>query len=342
MVHMNHVTCSNRSQYQIQSPKRRPGGQTATVRDQTQFAHERTGRIQMPFKNPQYLVETEWLADHLDDPDIRIIDCTAYMPNYFEESAADKVEIVSGREHWEEGHIPGSGFADIVNDLVDPDNGRFMFPMPPPEQFSEVMTGLGVDQGTRVVLYDDMVNVFATRIWWMFRAFGFENAAVLNGGWAKWTAEGRPVSTDPAPHYDANFIASPRTDRIATRDEVLAAIDDGSTCLINALDPDEYAGKGPNRYGRQGHIPTSTNLSFLGVLDMDANTFLSPEEIRKVSEEAGAFDGERVITYCGGAIAATSAAFVLTLLGVENVAVYDGSMTEWAADSSLPLVTGMA
>ncbi|MDA1256900.1 MAG: sulfurtransferase [Chloroflexi bacterium] len=296
----------------------------------------------MTFKNPQYLVETDWLANHIGDPDLRVLDCTVYMPNYFEESAAEKVEIVSGREHWDQGHIPGSAFADIVGELVDPDNDRFMFPIPDADQFSRVMSRLGIGDDSRVVLYDDMVNVFATRMWWMLRAFGFENAAVLNGGWAKWNAEGRPVSTDPTVHAASQFVARARPDRIATKDEVSASIGADTSCLINALDPDEYEGKGPNRYGRQGHIPGSANMSFLSLLDMDSNTFLAPGELRKVSESAGALNAERVIAYCGGAIAATSAAFVLTLLGAENVAVYDGSMTEWAADPSLPLVTGPA
>ena len=114
-----------------------------------------------------------------------------------------------------------------------------------------------------------------------------------------------------------------RPELIATKDEVLAAIDSPATCLINALDPDEYAGRGPVRYGRPGHIPSSVNVSFLNVLDLETNTYLKPEQFKN----AGAMKKDRIITYCGGAIAASSNAFVLTLLGVDNVAIYDGSMT---------------
>lgn len=293
----------------------------------------------MTFQNPQYLVETDWLHAHLDDADLRILDCTVYLPNYFDASAAEKVEIVSGRRNWEQGHIPGSAFADLVQDLCDPHNPRFMFPMPPAEQFAAAMSRYGVGEGTRVVLYDDMVNIWAARVWWMLRAFGFEQAAVLNGGWQKWTREGRPISTAPPTYAPARFVARSRPELIATKDEVLAAVDQQTTCLINALDPDEYAGRGPVRYGRAGHIPSSVNVSFLSVLDPDTNAYLPPERLREQCDQVGARSKDRVITYCGGAIAACSAAFVLTLLGVDNVAVYDGSMTEWAADPALPLVT---
>jgi thiosulfate/3-mercaptopyruvate sulfurtransferase len=134
-------------------------------------------------------------------------------------------------------------------------------------------------------------------------------------------------------------VARPRPELIATKDEVLAAIDHQATCLINALDPDEHAGRGPVRYGRPGHIPSSVNVSFLNVLAPDTNAYLNPEQLREQFNRAGALHNDRVITYCGGGIAACSDAFVLTLLGVDKVAVYDGSMTEWAADATLPLVT---
>jgi thiosulfate/3-mercaptopyruvate sulfurtransferase len=293
----------------------------------------------MTFQNPQYLVETDWLHTHLNDANLRILDCTVYLPNYFDASAAEKIEIVSGRAHWKQGHIPGSAFADLVQDLCDPRNTRFMFPMPTAEQFAAAMSRYGVGEGTRVVLYDDMANIWAARVWWMLRAFGFEHAAVLNGGWNKWTQEGRPISTAPPTYAPAQFVARPRPELIATKDEVLAAVNQQTTCLINALDPNEHAGRGPVRYGRPGHIPSSVNVSCLGVLDPNTNAYLPPNQLRAQFMQVGALHKDRVITYCGGAIAACSDALILTLLGVDNVAVYDGSMTEWAADPTLPLVT---
>ena len=158
-----------------------------------------------------------------------------------------------GREHWEQGHIPGSTFADLVQDLCDSHNTRFMFPMPTAERFTEAMSRYGVGEGTRVMLYDDMVNIWAARVWWMLRAFGFDHAAVLNGGWQKWIREGRPISTAPPTYAPASFVARPRPELIATKGEVLAAIDQQATCLINALDPDEYAGRGPVRRSVRPH-----------------------------------------------------------------------------------------
>ena len=286
------------------------------------------------------LVDTAWLEEHLADRDLRIIDCTVYLPNYFEESAGTKLEIVPGRADYDAGHIPGSVYVDLVDDLTDHENDRFAFPMPDAEQFASVMSRLGVGPGTRVVVYDRMANMWAARVWWMLRAFGFDDAAVLSGGWAKWTAEGRPLATEPGRYPPTEFVARPRLAVIATRDDVLAAMQDPHACIVNALDPDEYAGRGPTRYGRAGHIPTSVNVSFLDVLDPDTNAFLPLEELRRKFAAVGALDAERAITYCGGGIAASTDAFLLTLLGAKNVALYDGSMTEWAADASLPLTTG--
>jgi thiosulfate/3-mercaptopyruvate sulfurtransferase len=285
----------------------------------------------------RYLVDGAWLQDHLDDPELRILDCTVYLPNYFEESAQEKVEIVPGLQDYTRAHIPGSVYVDLVGDLTDKSNKGFMFPMPSADQFASVMSRLGVAEGTRVVLYDRMVNIWAARVWWMLRAFGFTNAAILDGGWAKWTAEGRPTSAAPAAYPFGNFVARFQPDRIATKEEVRAAIDDESTCLVNALDPEEFSGRGPVRYGRPGHIPTSVNVSFLGVLNSETNAYLPLDAIRAQFASAGVLGKDRIITYCGGGIAACSDAFLLTLIGARNVAVYDGSMTEWAADPELPL-----
>lgn len=294
----------------------------------------------MAFVNPQYLVETGWLAEHLDDSDLRIIDCTSYLPDYFEKVEAKKA---SGRDNYEQGHIPGAVYVDLIDDLSDPNRPELMYPMPSSEQFAAVMSRLGVGDGTRVILYDGFLNMWSTRVWWMLRAFGFDNAAVLNGGWQKWVAEGRPVSTESGSYPLADFVSRPRPELIATKEDVLSAIKDEEARLINALSEAEHTGDPnfPHHYTRPGHIPGSANVPFTGVIDLEGTSaYVDPVELREQFEAAGALDGEKVITYCGGGIAASQAAHILTLLGVENVALYDGSLTEWGADPSLPMVTG--
>src|SRR4051812_5750686 len=160
-------------------------------------------RSAMTIVNPQYLVETDWLAEHLDDPDLRIIDCTQYLPNYTDQA---EITTVSGRENYTLGHIPGAAYVDLLGQLTDPNRPGFYAPMPPADQFAAVMGRLGVGDGTRVVLYDDFLGMYAARIWWMLRPFGFDNAAVLNGGWPKGGSEDRPVSTDPAKIPPATFV----------------------------------------------------------------------------------------------------------------------------------------
>ncbi len=291
----------------------------------------------MNLSDRRYLVETDWLQDHLDEPELRVIECTSLIPNYFEPSSADGLILESGRKDWEDGHIPKSAFADFLDDLSDRSNERLMYAMPSAEQFAAAMSKLGVGEGTAVVLYDRQLNMWASRLWWMLRAFGFDNAAVLNGGWIKWTAEGRTVSTE-APNYPrTQFVTKPRPELIAARDQVQAAIGNERASLVNALDPDEFAGKPPHRYSRAGRIPSSVNVPFFTTADPETHMFARDDELKKLLDACGATDKDEVICYCGGGIAACNTAWALTRLGVDNVSVYDGSMTEWAADPSLPI-----
>jgi len=289
----------------------------------------------MTFAHPQYLVETDWLETHLTDPDLRVLDCTVLF-----DADDHGYYLASGREAWAQGHIPGSGFADLMSDLSDQEN-PLPFMMPPATQFTAAMSRYGVGDGTRVVLYEASgnmwANMWAARVWWMLRAF-FDQAAVLNGGWHKWTMEGRPISTEPCRYPPARFTARPRQELWADKREVLAAIGDGGTCLINALTAEDYAGTRA-LYGRPGHIPSSVNVPTIALVDPVTHAYLPAAQLRAKFAAVGALNHERVITYCGGAIAASSDAFVLTLLGVTNVAVYDGSLLEWAPDPTLPMET---
>jgi thiosulfate/3-mercaptopyruvate sulfurtransferase len=286
-----------------------------------------------------FLATASWLADNIDDPNLRVLECTVFLRP--REDGKPGYAVVSGREEWAEGHIPGSGFADLPNELSDRDSSlRFM--MPPAEQFADAMGRHGVGDDSQVVLYDRAGNMWAARIWWMLRAFGFDNARVLDGGWNTWASEGRAISTAAAAYPRSAFTPRPRPELIATKEDVLAAMESGQSCIVNALNAAQHRGE-VAPYGRAGHISGSVNIPAMGsggVVDPQTQLYHSPGEIRRRFEEAGAKANERVITYCGGGIAASSAAFAATMAGYANVAVYDASLSEWAADDSLPMATG--
>jgi thiosulfate/3-mercaptopyruvate sulfurtransferase len=289
----------------------------------------------MTTETSRYLVETDWLEEHLDDPGVRVLECTTILRR----GDDGRLQASSGRDAWAASHIPGSVFADLPGDLSDRGTAlRFM--MPPAEQFAVAMSGYGVGEGVRAVLYDRAAGMWAARIWWMLRAFGFEDAAVLNGGWKKWTAEGRATSSAPPPARRAEFTARLRPELIANRDEVLLATSDEATCLINALSEEQHRGEGASPYGRPGHITSSVNVPANSLVDPETNAYLPLEVLRERFADVGATEAGKVITYCGGGIAASNDAFALTLLGVENVAIYDASLSEWAADDSLPMEVG--
>jgi thiosulfate/3-mercaptopyruvate sulfurtransferase len=286
----------------------------------------------MPEQKLEPLVETDWLFNHLDDPDLRILDCTVFL-----RPVEGGVRPESGRAQWEQAHIPGAGFADLLGDLSDTST-RLPIMMPPAEQFAAAMERYGVSDDSRVVLYDAGAHVWAARVWWMLRAFGFERAAVLNGGWAKWTREQRPTSSGAvSPRLDGRFTARVRPKLIADWKEVQAALSDRDVRLVNALSADEHSGK-ITRVARPGHIPGSVNVPAGSLLDPATNTYLNTGELRALFERAGLLGPQRVIAYCGGGIAACGDAFVLTLLGAKDVAVYDGSLVEWSSRPELPLV----
>lgn len=278
----------------------------------------------------QPLVEPAWLEEHLDDPDLRVVDATVQVKLW------PFPRIRSGRRGFKRSHIPGAAFADLL-ELSDPNAPPHTFTMPSAERFAAYMGRLGIGDGVRVVVYDGRENMWAARLWWMLRTFGFDDAAILNGGWTAWQLEGRPTSSKPCRYLSTTFTPRPRPELIVSKEEVLTAIEDTATCIVSALGRRQHRGE-RNEYGRRGHIPGAKNVTAWQILDRETKRYRPAEELRALFRPM--LEAPRVITYCGGGVAASSDAFVLHLLGHRNVAVYDGGLIEWCADRDLPLELG--
>jgi thiosulfate/3-mercaptopyruvate sulfurtransferase len=288
------------------------------------------------YVHPEYLVETGWLAAHLDDPKLVVLDCTTHLiPD-----PKITYTVKPGREDFIAGHIPGAQFADLQADLSDNDALPLRFMLPKPRELAAAMRRFGVDDDSRVVTYSTANPQWATRVWWVLRCYGFDACAVLNGGFQKWKAEGRAIATGAAaPRAAGNFSERRARPLMADRNAVRAAIGDDNVCTINALQAVQHAGTGGNTYGRPGRIAGSVNVPTAGLIDPATNAFLPPQELRKRFEAVHAFD-KRVITYCGGGIAASATAHALVMLGHPDVRLYDASMSEWAKDDTLPMEIG--
>src|SRR5947199_2381201 len=288
------------------------------------------------FAHPEFLAETDWLAAHLNDPNVIVLDSTVHLiPD-----PKITYTVKSGREDFEKGHIPGAQFLDLQADL-SAKHPKLRFMMPNAEELAAAMGRFGIGDRSRVILYSTTTPQWAARIWWMLRNYGFENAAVLNGGFQKWAREGRPVETGPTPpRPPAKFTIRHGRRLMVGKEEVLGAIGDPATCTINALLPQQHAGTGGNAYGRQGRVAGSVNVPAASLIDPTTGVFLPPAELRAKFETVGAFDKRRAITYCGGGIAASSDALALVMLGHPDVRLYDASMSEWSNDPALPMETG--
>jgi thiosulfate/3-mercaptopyruvate sulfurtransferase len=288
------------------------------------------------YVHPEYLVETDWLAAHLGDPKLVVLDCTTHLiPD-----PKITYTVTPGREDFEKGHIPGAQFVDLQADLSDNAALPLRFMLPKPAEFAAAMRRFGISDDSKVVTYSTANPQWATRVWWVLRVYGFDNAAVLNGGFQKWTKEGRAVEAGLAKSRPAgSFSERPAKKLMADKHDVLAAIGDGAVCTINALQAAQHAGAGGNTYGKPGRIAGSVNVPTAGLIDPASNTFLPPAQLRAQFDAVHAFD-KQVITYCGGGIAASATAHALVMLGHPDVRLYDASMSEWAIDDSLPMEVG--
>jgi len=286
------------------------------------------------YAHPEYLAETAWLAENLANPDLRIFDCTVDMTN----DPKKGYSIKNGREKYEAGHIPGAAFIDLMDEFKDLDH-PLNFMMPPPARFVALASQYGIADGLTVVLYNAGPTWWATRMCWNLGAHGFKNAKVLNGGYEKWVAEGHPTKTGDERYPAAPFQSRPRPDLIVGKDEVLAAIDDPDTLILNALSPELHRGDRV-QYGRPGHIKGSANVPARTLLEDETYAFKPASDLAAAFAPVRAMAASKVVNYCGGGISATTDLFALALMGHDGVQLYDASMTEWGRDDSLPMETG--
>jgi thiosulfate/3-mercaptopyruvate sulfurtransferase len=283
------------------------------------------------------LVDVETLSDHLQDQSLRVFDATVELVRPPE---GGPYTVQSGRPGYERGHIPGAAFADVAGDLSALDS-PFPFALPTAERFAAAAGQLGIGPGTHVVAYAQDTTMWATRLWWQLRFFGFDAVSVLDGGLPAWRTAGLPIDTRPAACPPSEFTARPRWEWLATRADVesVVAAGDGKVCLVNSLTPPVFRGEGLTSYSRPGRIPGSVNAPWTDLIDPDTNRFRPAPELERALKNAGALGPTPVIAYCGGGISATVDLFALALLG-RNARLYDGSLTEWTRDASLPLEVG--
>jgi len=285
------------------------------------------------------LVDVATLADHLHDPDLRLFDATVQLVRPPE---GGPYTVRSGRPGYEQAHIPGAAFADIAGELSDPES-PFPFTLPTAERFAAAAGRLGIGPGVHVAAYAQESPMWATRLWWQLRFFGFDSVSVLDGGLSAWRAAGLATESGARDYEPAQFSAHPRPEWLATRADVEAAVaaGDGSACLVNALTPPVFRGEGPSSYSRPGRIPGSVNAPWTELVDPDTNRFRDPAELARALEVAGALGPAPVIAYCGGGISATVDLFALALVGRGDASrLYDGSLIEWTRDEALPVEVG--
>jgi thiosulfate/3-mercaptopyruvate sulfurtransferase len=285
---------------------------------------------------PSDLVSTDWLAAHLGDPGLVVVDASVLGT----ETPVGFRWLSGLDEYLIDGHIPGAVFGDLLEEFSDPE-GPYSFTRPEPARVERAARDLGIDDDVAVVVYDSSIAQWAARLWWILASAGLSRVAVLDGGLARWRAEGRAIETGfEAPRRAGALSLSPRERFWADGIEVQRIVaGEADAALVCALPPSDFRGE-TGRRARRGHIPGSVNVPVGSVVDRETRTLLQGAELEaRLAAATAGHHPSRVVVYCGAGIAAAGTGFALRLAGHPDVAIYDGSLDEWVADPAAPLVT---
>lgn len=281
--------------------------------------------------DPKTLVSTEWLAAHLNNPDMRVLDASWYLP----------ADNRNPKAEYDAAHIPGARFFDI--DEIADNRSDLPHMVPPVEKFMSRMRAMGIGDGHQVVVYDGAGLFSAARVWWLFKLMGQNDVAVLDGGLPKWVAEGREIEDLPPVVRDRHMTVRVQNSLVRDVTQVSAASKLGDHEIIDARAPERFRGEAPEpREGlRAGHIPGSKNVFFKELLNEDG-TMKDVDAMRAVFEAAGVNLKKPAITTCGSGVTAAVLSLALERIGRHDHSLYDGSWTEWGASTTLPIATGDA
>lgn len=287
----------------------------------------------MPSPRASMLAETDWLAAHLDDPGVRIVDIRgAIRP-----PSAPKPWYAASREAYEAAHIPGAVFVDWLRDIVDV-SAPVRMTVARADEFAALMGRLGIGDEHTVIAYDDNAHL-APRLWWVLSYYGHSAVRVLNGGFTKWVAEGRPVAADRPRHPTARFTIRVQPGWRAAVDEVRARLQDPGTALVDCRSPAEFRGE-VGRGDKTGRIPGALNLPVGRLVEGDHKVWRPEAQLREIFEEAGITADREVITYCNAGVSSSIGLFGAKLIGYPRARNFAGSWYEWEHDPQNPVATG--
>lgn len=280
------------------------------------------------------LIDPTWLAACLDDPRVRIFDCSVNrLPQPTGPSLWE-----SRRNAWKARHIPGAGYIHMAEDLCDP-AAPFPFTLPAPDAVAALLSSFGVPQEATIVLYGSGYVPAIHRVWWVLRASGTTDVRILDASLEQWIASGHPVRSGEEKFEPTSHVCM-QSPIVVCRQEVVASLGDSTTCLINALSRELFEGSGNQMFGRRGRIPGSLNTPAELLLDSDTGQLRPSDELRRLMPVEVLERCRKIIPYCGGGLAASTVFFALAVLGYDNVALYDGSLFDWSSDPALPMATG--